>query len=677
MPKSSDEDDLKELLVAWNLENILSHLIAENITIEIMEIMKISHIKSLLFKFPLGTQIRFEHKLAQWRHKKGKPLKNHFDSDRNLYIKELSKKAHSTAIQSKQTINSLNNDVNLTEQEEILTKCTQRNNNKTSQISLNNSTFNMDQEQSQCLIIAPDNYVEDTADTDKPTQVLIQTMWNGCKKFIKIFEPYLYQDFFLSACLAFNITNKNDFYIAINGCEILAEDFRNIILQYYNLLTFNIELKEKVVPVQLTKTKDLDNFQAASNSFVQSNTAYTFSHGSNTPNNMSTVQVIHNYLPSANDIRNIPTLLPIVKISDDGKMLENRHRATIAKAIVDECLNFQPERILKRQDFITLTRNLVCAFPNEVESTYFIPAQPNHNARGKLCNAYYNKRRLLASSGVLERRNKRKHQSDGESDRTDDKVYAVDNTLESIDFSLNSTLDWDTIKQKWRETHRKRRQELIKEKLQPHDYLNKYSILMSYRAIELMKIDVKIMHPKVLKINNWFSLYNKIVDKGRTLRKVEIMATILENIDNSNDEKYRASLALLIVPYIFLHNARHNEIRKGKATKYDVQQRFIKEYETLDALKSDIECAELQIRFVHCPPQITYAEFKICGQIFKCVDVLEALNLAFHYKIALNVEYPRMCLHIWQFIQLAIFRIKIEDCMQANVESTFNDLCRY
>lgn len=57
------------------------------------------------------------------------------------------------------------------------------------------------------------------------------------------------------------------------------------------------------------------------------------------------MQVIYNYLPDANDIRNIPALLPIIRMSDDGKMLENRHRATIAKAIVDECLNFQPERM--------------------------------------------------------------------------------------------------------------------------------------------------------------------------------------------------------------------------------------------------------------------------------------------------------------------------------------------
>lgn len=183
---------------------------------------------------------------------------------------------------------------------------------------------------------------------------------------------------------------------------------------------------------------------------------------------------------------------------------------------------------------------MVCAFPKEVESTYFIPAQPNYHARGKLWNAYNNKRRILASSGVLERRNtlnvKRKHQSDGESDKTNDKVYVTDYSLEAIDFSLNSILDWDTIQQKWSESHRARREELLKEKLLPPDYLNKYSILKSNRGIELMEIDVKILHPSVVNINNWLSLYTRIVDRGRTLRKVEAMPKILENIDSSSDE---------------------------------------------------------------------------------------------------------------------------------------------
>ncbi|XP_065368605.1 uncharacterized protein LOC135961064 [Calliphora vicina] len=786
--ETSCEDDLKELLVSWKLENILCHLIAENITVEILEIMKASHIKPLLYKFSLGTQIRFEHNLEQWRSKIGKPLKYRSYNDRNQIRKSLPKKDLSMIIKTEPSINfhdsneitnKEQNCISLINLKEILAKCTP-DGPELLQIYKTNHTFskpershliniivnyylkhnlafnlqvsheletailsmfpneklemyrntkhgklynkyllakavynkevnessedysgdevrisknveqnnratgnrlNMENEQSESLLIAPDYYGEDTAVTDMPTEILLQVLHNGCNKFIKIFEPYLYADFFLAACSLFNIVQKRDFYVAVNDCEILPDDFKNVILQYYKLPTFSIELKEKAIPVQLSKTEDFENSRSGSSTFAQSS-AYTplKSFGNNSTNNNSSVQVIYNYLPDANDIRNIPALLPIIKMSDDGKMLENRHRATIAKAIVDECLNFQPERILKRQDFFTLTQNLVCAFPKEVESTYFIPAQPNYHARGKLWNAYNNKRRILASSGVLERRNtlsnKRKHQSDGESDKTNDKVYVTDYSLEAIDFSLNSILDWDTIQQKWSESHRGRREELLKEKLLPEDYLNKYSILKSNRGIELMEIDVKILHPSVVNINNWLSLYTRIVDRGRTLRKVEAMPKILENIDSSSDEKYRASLALLIIPYIFPYNARRNEISNEKATKFAIQKRFIKEYSSLSELKSDTECTDLQLRFVHCNQQINYAEYKICGHVIKCVDLLEALNSIFHYIVALNIEYPRMCLHLWQFIQLAIFQIEIQDCMQANVESTYNDLCR-
>lgn len=60
--------------------------------------------------------------------------------------------------------------------------------------------------------------------------------------------------------------------------------------------------------------------------------------------------------------------------------------------------------------------------------------------------------------------------------------------------------------------------------------------------------------------------------------------------------------------------------------------------------------------------------------MFKCMDLLEALNSLFHYSVALNLEYPKICLHIWQFIQLAIFQIEIQGMKQPNVESTLNDL---
>lgn len=72
----------------------------------------------------------------------------------------------------------------------------------------------------------------------------------------------------------------------------------------------------------------------------------------------SAIVTINDNLPDAQDIRNLPALKYIVKISDDGKMLENKHRCAIAKAIIDECLNLQPDRVLVYIIIFKLIQNL-------------------------------------------------------------------------------------------------------------------------------------------------------------------------------------------------------------------------------------------------------------------------------------------------------------------------------
>lgn len=191
---------------------------------------------------------------------------------------------------------------------------------------------------------------------------------------------------------------------------------------------------------------------------------------------------------------------------------------------------------LRRQDFYILTDNLIKVFPKEVLSTYFIPSQNKEHARGKLWNAYTNKRRYFINAEILEPRPKRKHQSDAESEKTNDKIYVTDYSWENNEFSLNTTLDWSTLQHKWSRTHRERRDELLKGKLQPEEYMNKYSILKSNRGIELMEIDVNILYPTVVGIDNWLLSYKRIVEKGHQLTNMETLNQMLSSIDNSNNE---------------------------------------------------------------------------------------------------------------------------------------------
>lgn len=90
-------------------------------------------------------------------------------------------------------------------------------------------------------------------------------------------------------------------------------------------------------------------------------------------------------------------------------------------------------------------------------------------------------------------------------------------------------------------------------------------------------------------------------------------------------------------------------------------------------LKED-SITDLQIRFVKFGHDITYAQFNIAGFIYKCTDLLEALNIGFMYIMALDVAYPPLCKHVWEFIQLSIFNIKLPNEKVAIIETIIKDL---
>lgn len=67
-------------------------------------------------------------------------------------------------------------------------------------------------------------------------------------------------------------------------------------------------------------------------------------------------------------------------------------------------------------------------------------------------------------------------------------------------------------------------------------YMQKYSILKSTCGIDLMEIDVNILHPTVANVSNWLSLYQKVLEMVRKMQKQEHVTRIIEAIDSSNSE---------------------------------------------------------------------------------------------------------------------------------------------
>lgn len=72
----------------------------------------------------------------------------------------------------------------------------------------------------------------------------------------------LYYIFFLFlACALFNIVNKNNVCVVVNDCEIVENDFEKIILQYYKLSTFVIEIKDTGKHIYTTKAEYLSSLK--------------------------------------------------------------------------------------------------------------------------------------------------------------------------------------------------------------------------------------------------------------------------------------------------------------------------------------------------------------------------------------------------------------------------------
>ncbi|KAK5648075.1 hypothetical protein RI129_002967 [Pyrocoelia pectoralis] len=68
--------NLQKLLSGWKLEYLVGHFVEQNVSVDMLMIIKRHHIKDLLANFDMGTIIMFEHNLEEWRQSIGLPLDN-------------------------------------------------------------------------------------------------------------------------------------------------------------------------------------------------------------------------------------------------------------------------------------------------------------------------------------------------------------------------------------------------------------------------------------------------------------------------------------------------------------------------------------------------------------------------------------------------------------------------
>ncbi|XP_058974712.1 uncharacterized protein LOC131800875 [Musca domestica] len=105
-------------------------------------------------------------------------------------------------------------------------------------------------------------------------------------------------------------------------------------------------------------------------------------------------------VPSTEEIKEYPEIKQLLQCNS----LQNKDRTIIAKSIVSNILSQNVNRRLYKDDLLQLSRSIIEVFPSEVRETYYVPFTKGHLAKGKLFDAYNNKRTQLSAAGLINRR---------------------------------------------------------------------------------------------------------------------------------------------------------------------------------------------------------------------------------------------------------------------------------
>lgn len=90
-------------------------------------------------------------------------------------------------------------------------------------------------------------------------------------------------------------------------------------------------------------------------------------------------------------------------------------------------------------------------------------------------------------------------------------------------------------------------------------------------------------------------------------------------------------------------------------------------FQELDACnESRNENNEYCLRFLRDDGRITYACYTMNGSRFKYEDPLLAFIGLFAKMSVFNIPFPKLCNHVWQFVQQGIFGIPIENAIMCH-----------
>lgn len=144
---------------------------------------------------------------------------------------------------------------------------------------------------------------------------------------------------------------------------------------------------------------------------------------------------------------------------------------------------------LKKEDFVKLSHIIITIFNKDTESAsvYYSPAEFGHPAKGKLFNAYFNKKNSLSQAGVITRRKLSNNKGQTQVASTDNQLLD-DTELEiqsHIVFLTKNIVPWEKVVESWERTIHKRMQ-ILDTNISTKEYLEKFPCLTEPNSFELV-----------------------------------------------------------------------------------------------------------------------------------------------------------------------------------------------
>ncbi|KAL5278009.1 hypothetical protein ACFFRR_002949 [Megaselia abdita] len=347
-----------------------------------------------------------------------------------------------------------------------------------------------------------------------------------------------------------------------------------------------------------------------------------------------------------------------------GQTLKDKDRINAGKAVIEkvlEILGFDYK--IRKADFEYLSSRMEALF-NDPAGVYYLPADNGCPARGILLHLYYSRRSELSKKNIISRRKKARREA------IDDNLTAAGNSEYQDVVQLFEECDnkWDQIKQVWEAT-RETRLAMWQSKtsgLTVAELFESFPFLTDVKSDELIMLDFYNLYPdSMIALNNWKNhRFTNVLNHSRSYRD-DFARVLINDIDLSESKEDKMVLTLILIPYCMAHNGR--KIPNGDAaSKNNIKESFINIFKNQESYTNWTQYIEgnheyeYAIRFLREKGFVKLATYDMNGYNFEYTNPMDAFVNLFARMMVCNIKFPKLCNHVWQFVQQGVFGIPIE-----------------